>query len=172
VAFVRPVNGAFAQEVDAIGALLAELSRADNINTMFASPTAAGIERVGLTARHVSELRSSWTVVTGAWSPEQHPDGTPFRWCGPQVLLRLDGGGPHRLHVGTMGLAPGEEQTIHVVTDDVVTDSLTLSADHADGHLTLSGPPGQLAELQSGRAFSPCWSGSTDYRLLSFWLVA
>jgi SAM-dependent methyltransferase len=170
VSFVRPVNGAFAQEVDAISSLVTELSRADNINTLLASPTAAGIERVGLIPRRADELRQGWTVVTGGHSLERFPDGSAFRWCGPQTLVRLEGPGPHHFPVATEGLARGDVQTIRAVSGGAVRASRTLTHDQPGGTLTVPGDPGQLIELQSDRVFSPCWDGGQDARMLSFWL--
>jgi SAM-dependent methyltransferase len=171
VSFVRPVNGAVAQDVDSISSLVRELSMADNVNTLFASPTAAGIERLGLTARRVDELRARWTVVTGGHSLEHLPQGSGFRWCGPQTLVRLDGPGPHDLRVGTEGLVPREVQTIHVVNRGEVHDSKALTYDQPEATFTVTGHPGQVIELQSNRVFSPCWQGGHDSRVLSFRLA-
>jgi SAM-dependent methyltransferase len=170
VAFLRPVNGLFAQDVEGINPLTWELTRADNMNIFLASPTAEGLERLGLAARTVAEARTGWTLVDGAHFVEHRPDGTRFRWCGPQAVLRLDGPGPHRLRVATIGLAPGQEQVVRAVAGATVGGSVRLTADAPDATIELTGRPGQIVELQADRVFSPCWDGATDPRLLSFTL--
>jgi SAM-dependent methyltransferase len=170
VSFLRPVNGLFAQDVDGVNPLLWELTRADNLNIFLASPTAAGLERLELPARTVAEVRSGWTVLDGAHFVEDRADGTRFRWCGPRALLRLDGPGPHEITVSTVGLVPGQEQTVRVVAGATVGGAAHLSAAAPTATLELSGRAGQLVELQSDRVFSPCWEGATDPRLLSFTL--
>jgi len=171
VAFLRPVNGLFAQHVDGIAPLTWELTRADNLNIFLASPTAAGLDRLGLPARTVADHRSGWTPLDGTFFLEHPPDGTDFRWCGPRVLLRLDGPGPHQLDLATVGLVAAQTQTVRVVAGAEVGGSVTLTAQQPQATLELTGRPGQLVELQSDRVFSPCWDGGSDPRLLSFTLV-
>lgn len=168
VRFLRPVNGLFAQHVDGVSPLTWELTRADNSNIFVASPTAAGIERLGLEARTVDQLRTGWTPLEGPLFVEHRPDGTRFRWCGPRALLRLDGAGPHEVGLATVGLEPGQVQTVRVVADGVVGGSVTLTAERPEATVELTGRVGQLVELQSDRVFSPCWDGGGDPRLLSF----
>ena len=168
VSFLRPVNGLFAQHVDGLAPLAWELTRADNINIFVASPTAAGIERLGLPARTVADVRSGWTPLDGALFVEERPDGTRFRWCGPRLLVRLDGPGPHALELATVGLDPGQVQTVRVVAGATVGGAVTLTHEQPRATLDLTGRSGQLVELQSDRVFSPCWHGDTDDRLLSF----
>ncbi|MGI8939065.1 MAG: class I SAM-dependent methyltransferase [Iamia sp.] len=170
VSFLRPVNGLFPQHVDGVNPLTWELTRADNINIFVASPTAAGIERLGLEPRNVDQVRAGWTPLEGALFLEDRPDGSRFRWCGPRVLVRLDGAGPHALEVATVDLAPGQVQTVRVVAGGVVGGSVTLTRDEPRATVDLTGRPGQLVELHSDRVFSPCWDGGSDPRLLSFTL--
>lgn len=169
-AFMRPANGLFRQDVDGLTGLRWELERADNINIVVASPTAAGLERIGLDPSTVDDLRTGWAVVDGASSVESRDDGTGFRWCGPRVLVRLDGPGPHDLEVATVGLTLGDSQTVRVVAGGAVAGSVTLTADAPRATLEVSGRAGQLIELHSDRVFSPCWDGHDDARLLSFTL--
>ncbi len=170
VSFLRPVNGLFPQHVDGVNPLTWELTRADNINIFVASPTAAGIERLGLEPRNVDQVRAGWTPLEGALFLEDRPDGSRFRWCGPRILVRLDGAGPHALEVATVDLAPGQVQTVRVVAGGVVGGSVTLTRDEPRATVDLTGRPGQLVELHSDRVFSPCWDGGSDPRLLSFTL--
>lgn len=170
VSFLRPVNGLFPQHVDGVSPLVWELTRADNINIFVASPTAAGIERLGLPARTVDDVRSGWTALEGALFVEDRPDASRFRWCGPRVLVRLNGPGPHALELATIGLAPEQAQTVRVVAGGTVGGSVTLTAAQPTATLELSGRPGQLVELHSDRVFSPCWDGGDDPRVLSFTL--
>lgn len=168
VTFLRPVNGLYPQTHDGLAPLRWELARADNINILVASPTAAGIERLGLPARTVEQVRSGWTLIEGVAAVEARPDGSRFRWCEPRVLLRLDGPGPHELRVATVGLDPGQVQKVRVVAGGKVAGSVALTAERGEGVLELTGRPGQLVELHSDRVFSPCWDGASDARLLSF----
>lgn len=168
VSFLRPVNGLYPQDVDGLAPLTWELTRADNINIFLASPTAAGIERLGLPPRTVEEVRTGWTLLDGVSSPETRPDGTRFRWAGPRVQVRLDGPGPHELRVATVGLEPGQVQAVHVVAGTVVGGSARLTPERPETTIELQGRPGQLVELQSDRVFSPAWRGEPDPRLLSF----
>jgi SAM-dependent methyltransferase len=168
VSFLRPVNGLYPQDRDGLDPLRWELTRADNINIFVASPTAAGIERLGLPARTVEQVRSGWTVVEGVGGQEERPDGGRYRWAEPRVLVRLDGPGPHELRVATVGLEPGQVQRVRVVAGGKVAGSVGLTAERPDGVLELTGRPGQVVELQSDRVFSPCWQGESDARLLSF----
>ncbi len=170
LSFLRPVNGLFPQHVDGVSPLVWELTRADNINIFVASPTAAGIERLGLEPRSVDQVRSGWTPLDGALFVEDRPDGTRFRWCGPRVLVRLDGPGPHALELATVDLAEGETQTVRVVAGGTVGGAVTLTRERPQATVDLTGRAGQLVELQSDRGFSPCWSGGGDARLLSFTL--
>ncbi|CAN5581543.1 hypothetical protein BH24ACT4_BH24ACT4_09990 [soil metagenome] len=170
VSFLRPVNGLFPQHVDGVSPLTWELTRADNINIFVASPTAAGIERLGLEPRNVDQVRAGWTPLEGALFLEDRPDGSWFRWCGPRILVRLAGAGPHALDVATVDLAPGQVQMVRVVAGGVVGGSVTLTRDEPRATVDLTGRPGQLVELQSDRVFSPCWDGGSDPRLLSFTL--
>ncbi len=170
VSFLRPVNGLFPQHVDGVSPLVWELTRADNINIFLASPTAAGLERLGLEPRTIEQVRSGWTTLDGALFVEHRPDQSRFRWCGPRVLLRLDGPGPHELALATVDLAPGQAQTVRIVAGVEVGGAVTLSRDQPGATLELTGRPGQLVELQSDRVFSPCWAGGTDPRVLSFTL--
>jgi SAM-dependent methyltransferase len=164
VTFLRPVNGLYPQTHDGLAPLRWELTRADNINIFVASPTAAGIERLGLPARTVDQVRSGWTLVEGVSAPE----GTRFRWAEPRVLIRLDGAGPHELRVATVGLDAGQVQRVRVVAGGKVAGSVALTAERAEGVLELTGRPGQIVELHSDRVFSPAWTGEPDARLLSF----
>lgn len=168
VSFLRPVNGLYPQDVDGLAPLTWELTRADNINVFVASPTAAGIERLGLPPRTVEEVRTGWTLLDGVSSPETRPDGSRFRWAGPRVQVRLDGPGPHELRVATVGLEPGQVQAVHVVAGTVVGGSAALTPERPEATIELQGRPGQLVELQSDRVFSPAWRGEPDPRLLSF----
>ena len=170
VAFLRPVNGLFRQHVDGVSPLVWELTRADNINILLASPTAAGLERVDLEARSVAELRAGWTVLDGAHAVEERPDASHFRWCEPRVLVRLDGPGPHALRLATVDLGPGEAQTVRVVAGAAVGGAVTLTAEQPEATLELTGRSGQVVQLQSDRVFSPCWEGGGDDRVLSFTL--
>lgn len=170
VSFLRPVNGLFGQHVDGVSPLVWELTRADNINILVASPTATGIERLGLEPRTVDQVRSGWTPLEGALSTEHRPDGSQFRWCGPRALLRLDGPGPHALELATVDLVPGQTQTVRVVAGGTVGGTVVLTGDGPHATLELTGRPGQLVELQSDRVFSPCWTGGSDARVLSFTL--
>ncbi len=170
VAFLRPVNGLFPQTADGIAPLRWELTRADNINIFVASPTAAGIERLGLPPRTVAEVRSGWTPLEGVHAIEARPDGSRYRWAEPRVMLRLDGPGPHELRVAAVGLADDQVQTVRVVAGGRVTGAVRLTADQAEVTLELSGRVGQLVELHSDRVFSPAWDGADDARLLSFTL--
>lgn len=167
VAFLRPVNGLFPQHVDTISSLTWELARADNINIFLASPTAAGIERLGLAARTVSDVRSGWTLLDGAHAVQERPDGSRYRWCGPRLLLRLDSQGPHALQVTTVGLARRQTQTVRLISEGRVEAMVTLNGDRREV-LQVTGQAGQVVELQSDRTFSPCWDGEDDARLLSF----
>jgi SAM-dependent methyltransferase len=167
VSFVRPVNAAFPQDVDATNSVVAELSSED-INTTFASPTAAGIERIGLTPRRVEELRGGWTLVSGASSIEHHPDGSAFRWCGPQAVVRLHGPGPHQLRVGAFGLGRREIQTIYLLSRGEVQESQSLTHNLPIAEFSITGEAGQQIELHSDRVFSPSWRGGEDARVLSF----
>ncbi len=168
VSFLRPVNGLYPQSRDGLEPLRWELGRADNINIFVASPTAAGIERLGLPARTVEEVRAGWTLVEGASAAEPRPDGTRFRWAEPRVLVRLDGAGPHELKVATVGLEPGQAQRVRVVAGGKVAGSVTLTDERPEGVLELTGRAGQIVELHSDRVFSPCWTGESDARILSF----
>ncbi|HEV7723068.1 MAG TPA: class I SAM-dependent methyltransferase [Iamia sp.] len=168
VSFLRPVNGLYPQTHDGLAPLLWELTRADNINIFLASPTAAGIERLGLPGVTVSRARDGWTLVSGVSAAEDRPDGTRFRWAEPKVLVRLDGAGPHDLRVATVGLEPGQVQRVRVIAGGKVAGSVALTAERGQGVLELSGRPGQVLELQSDRVFSPAWDGASDARLLSY----
>ena len=168
VSFLRPVNGLYPQTHDGLAPLRWELTRADNINIFVASPTAAGIERLGLPPRTVDQARSGWTPLEGVSAAESRPDGSSFRWAEPRVLARLDGPGPHALRVATVGLEPGQVQRVRVVAGGKVAGSVALTAERSDGVVELSGRAGQIVELHSDRVFSPCWEGASDARLLSF----
>lgn len=168
VTFLHPANGLFAQTAEGLSGLRWELTRADNINIFVASPTAAGIERLGLPARTVEQVRSGWAVLEGVWHREERADGTAYRWAEPRVLLRLDGPGPHELKVATVGLEPGQAQRVRVVAAGKVAGSVVLTAEQGQGVLEVSGRPGQLVELHSDRVFSPSWDGEPDPRVLSF----
>lgn len=168
VSFLRPVNGLYPQTHDGLAPLLWELTRADNINIFVASPTAGGIERLGLPPIRVEQARTGWTLVSGVSAPEARPDGSEFRWAEPKVLVRLDGPGPHALGVATVGLDAGQVQRVRVVAGGRVAGSVALTADRGQGVLELTGRPGQVVELQSDRVFSPAWDGENDARLLSF----
>lgn len=168
VTFLRPANGLYAQTVDGLSGLQWELTRADNINIFVASPTAAGIERLGLPARTVAQVRDGWTIVDGVSHREVREDGTAYRWAEPRVVLRLDGPGPHAIDVATVGLAPGQAQTIRVVAGGKVAGSVTLTDSRGQGTLEVSGRAGQVVELHSDRVFSPSWDGENDPRILSF----
>lgn len=170
VTFLRPVNGLYRQEADGLAPVRWELTEADNINIFLASPTAAGIERIGLPPRTVAQVRSGWTMLEGVSERQERPDGSLYRWAGPQVRLRLDGPGPHVLRLGAPGLPADEVQTVRVVAGDRVAGSVRLTGARPEATLDLTGRSGQIVQLHSDRVFSPCWDGAPDSRLLSFTL--
>jgi len=169
--FLRPVNGLFPQTADGLAPVAWDITRAENINVVLASPTAAGLERLEVPATTAAQVREGWSVLDGAFPVETDPDGRGFRWCGPRASLRLDGPGPHELLVGTSGLAGGEVQTVRLLAGATVAGSARLTARRPRATIEVTGRPGQVVELQSDRCFSPAWDGGGDARLLSFTLA-
>ncbi len=166
--FYRPVNGLFSQDADGLAGLTFELARASNINIFIASPTREGIERLRPGTRRLAERRGSWEFVEGFHQVEARPDGTTFRWAGPRASVRIGGAGTHTLRVSAMGLHGRDCQTVFVVVEGTVVGRAALRADRPSVDLAVAAGAGQLIELQSDRVFSPCWTGATDPRVLSF----
>lgn len=168
VSFLRPTNGLFDQTADGLAAVRRELSTSEDVNTLVASPTAEGIERLGHRPRTVAQIRAGWVPVDGVHPVEATPDGTRFRWSGPHALVRLGGPGRHRFEIGTTGLERRQQQVVRAVVDGAVVDQARLTARDPFAVLTVDGGEGRLVELHSDRGFSPCWTGGADSRLLSF----
>jgi len=168
--FLRPVNGLFAQDADGINPLAWELARADNTNILFASTTAEGIERIRPGSSPLARARRSWQFVEGFHFEEERSGGSRFRWCGSRGMVRARGAGSHTLRIATVGLTGRHGQTVFVVADDKVVQRVTLTAREPSAEITVVAEAGQLLDLQSDRVFSPCWSGGSDSRVLSFTL--
>ncbi|MEJ7583337.1 MAG: hypothetical protein WKF43_04455 [Acidimicrobiales bacterium] len=166
--FLRPVNGLYGQDAEGINALSWELARADNINIVVASTTQEGVERIRPGTRPLAAARRGWQFVEGFHSAEQRPDGGRFRWCGPRGMVRAGGTGRHAFRINTVGLTRRAGQTIFAVTDGALIDQVTLTAKRPTAEVVVPARAGQLVELQSDRVFSPCWSGGSDSRVLSF----
>lgn len=167
--YYRPVNGLFPQDSDTVGALVWELARADNINIFFAG-TKEAMQRIRPACRSVATIRSGWQPVEGCFGEEQLPDGTRFRWCGPQVLVRCAGRGTHSLAVRSIGLAEGSAQQVFAIIDGEIVDRVTLTAEGPLGCLTVTTEGARVVHVQSDRVFSPGWDGADDPRVLSFML--
>ncbi len=166
--FFRPLHGLHAQDADSINGLVNEVGRADNINIFLASPRRQGLGRIVADPEPLPRWRTGFHYLDGFFAAESRPDGSRFRWAGPQAAVRFTDAGTYGLHVSTVSLAPSTTQRVFCLVDGEITAAETLSWSSPGAQLAVTVGDDAVVELQSDRAFSPGWDGAGDRRVLSF----
>ncbi|MCU1454504.1 MAG: cap guanine-N2 methyltransferase family protein [Acidimicrobiales bacterium] len=172
VAFYQPVNGLFRQQADELAVLSRTVARSDHLNICLAAATPEALARVERGPAPPSDPPTGLRFLDGVGLPEVGPDGSTYRWAGPRVVMAVDDGGPHRVHVSNPTLEKRGVQHVYLLVDDRVVQQVELSARSSAAELVLDVPAHSVVELQSDRAFSPSWRGEPDARVLSFRIAA